>query len=227
MCYKIHNKMNEVNERIFVSNDWVTVVFMFTIALIVFDKLWNSERFTKLQSLFYSDIYINDFSKATVLITNVFTYTFILINSLVLSLLLFFSISKLSYKQVADSDFKLFGTILSFVFIYIIIRAIVGYLLGVLFEYEKEQQYISFLKTSYLSNFSLLILPLLILLFYSNSLVLFYIAPVLSTLLLLFYYAKIIKFNQKIIFGGLSYFILYLCALEISPLLIFYKVFIN
>jgi len=219
--------MNEVTRRVFISQDWLTIVIILTIGLIALNKLWKPERFSKIKTLLYNDFYINDFSKATILVTNIFTYLFVVINSVIISLLLFIIIDKVFKKQSDFGDFQLFSIILSSVFGYIIVRAIVGYLLGSLFEFEKEQQYISFLKISYLNNFSILILPLLIISFYTNSTLFSYFSIAISILLLLFYFIKIIKLNQKLIFGSFFYFILYLCALEIAPILLFYKVFIS
>ncbi len=219
-------KMNEVTERIIISKDWLAIVLVVTIGLIVFSKVLRSERFDKIQSLLYTDIYINDFSKATALLNNTFTYAFTLINSIVISLLLFIIVDNKVQLKMITSDFQLFIAIFIVVLSYILLRLFLGYLLGVLFEYSKEQQHISFLKISYLSNFSLLILPLLIVNYYINSAFFTYFLLLISGLLLLYYYAKIIKSNQKIILSSLFYFILYLCALEISPLLIIYKLVI-
>ena len=108
------------------------------------------------------------------------------------------------------------------------LRYFLGKLLAILFDLEKEHENITYLKMSYLSNFCLLIFPLLILalyLFYDSSIAAIIVAAI-AVFILLLYYILIVKNNQKVILKNLFYFILYLCALEVAPLIFLYKLFI-
>lgn len=216
--------MGEVIERIFISKDWVTIILLIVITLLIFNKIRNPLKFTKLQTLLYSSSYFGSYSKSSPPLVSVFNVIFIVIFSIVISLLLFVAV--IQYGLSNNGDIILFFKILIYVFSYIIVRFVLGFLLALLFEIEKEQQYFSFLKLSYLSSFSILILPFLIVNFYINSAFFSQILIIIAGLLLFYFFVLQIKNNQKLIFSKMFYFILYLCALEIAPYMIVYKLLI-
>ncbi len=216
--------MGEVIERIFISKDWITIILLIVITLLIFNKIRNPLKFTKLQTLLYSSSYFGSYSKSSPLLVSVFNVIFIVVFSIVISLLLFVAV--IQYGLSNNSDIILFFKILIYVFSYIIVRFVLGFLLALLFEIEKEQQYFSFLKLSYLSSFSILILPFLIVNFYINSHLFSQILITIAGLLLFYFFVLQIKNNQKLIFSKMFYFILYICALEIAPYMIVYKLLI-
>jgi len=112
---------------------------------------------------------------------------------------------------------------------YFSLRYFVGYLLGNIFELEEGQNYFTFLKMSNLALISVLIFPLLILTNYSvgffhKFLITFSIVAFLA--IALFRYFVLIK-NEKLSFNNLFYLFLYLCALELSPFIVIYKLFVE
>ncbi len=216
--------MGEATERILISNDWITIILLIIIGLLIYNKTKYPVRFKSLQTLLYNNSYINNYSKSTPLILNAFNITCYFIFILIASLLLFVIINLKSLTLNGDESFL---RILLYVFSFVIIRSIIGFLLAFLFEKENEQQYFTFTKLSYLGNFCLLILPLLIINFYINSVYFSQFLIITAVLLLLFYYFLQIKNNQKLVFSKMFYFILYLCALEISPFIIIYKLIIK
>jgi len=216
--------MGEVIERIFISKDWITIILLIVITLLIFNKIRNPLKFAKLQTLLYSSSYFGSYSKSSPLLVSVFNGIFIVVFSIVISLLLFVAV--IQYELANNNDIILFFKILFYVFSYIIVRFVVGFLLALLFEIEKEQQYFSYLKLSYLSSFSILILPLLIVNFYINSSFFSQTLIIIAGLLLFYFFVLQIKNNQNLIFSNMFYFILYLCALEIAPYMIVYKILI-
>lgn len=217
--------MGEVIERIFISKDWITIILLMVITLLIFNKIRHPLKFNKLQALLYSSSYFGGYSKSSPQLVSVFNIIFVLIFVIVVSLLLFVAVIQYGLANNTN-DIMLFFKILMYVFSYIIVRFVVGFLLALLFEKEKEQQYFTFLKLSYLSSFSILILPLLIVNFYINSHLYSQLLIIIAGLLLFYFFVLQIKNNQKFIFSKMFYFILYLCALEIAPYMIVYKLLI-
>ena len=217
--------MGEVIERIFISKDWITIILLMVITLLIFNKIRHPLKFNKLQTLLYSSNYFGGYSKSTPLLVNVFNIIFIITFIIVISLLLFVALVKYGLAN-DNTDIMLFFKILIYVFSFVTVRFVIGFLLAVLFEKEKEQQYFTFLKLSYLSSFSILILPLLIVNFYINSPLFSQLLLIIAVLLLFYFFVLQIKNNQKFIFSKIFYFILYLCALEIAPYMIVYKLLI-
>jgi len=217
--------MGEATERILVSNDWITIILLIIISLLIYNKIKHPLRFKNLQTLIYNNSYINNYSKSTPLVFNTFNIIFYFVFIFIISLLLYVGLNHYELK-FNSSNKLLFLLIILYVFSFVIIRFILGFLLSLIFEIENEQQYFSFVKLSYLGNFSLIILPLLIINFYISSIFFSQFLIIIAILLLFYYYYLQIKNNQKIVFSNMFYFILYLCALEISPFIIIYKLII-
>ena len=219
--------MLEATERFAFTKDWITIIFVVLFGLLVLSKYLNGDRFSRLFSLLYSRNYLVLYQKQTPILVNSFHIIFGIIQILTFALTIFIGIK--AFNSVArELELTLFLTILAGVFTFFVLRFFLGKFLAVIFEKEKDFEYVTYLKMSYLSNFCLLIFPLLIIAYYTQydsanfSLFVF----VIAVLLLLLYYALIIKNNQKMILRRIFYFILYLCALEIAPIILLYKLFI-
>ena len=216
--------MGQVIERIFISKDWITIILLMIITLLIFNKIRHPLKFNKLHTLLYSSSYIGSYSKSTPLILSVFNFIFIFIFIIVISLLLFVATTLYGFNNSYEIIF--FFKIFVFAFFYMLGRFLIGFLLSILFEKEKEQQYFTFLKLSYLSSFSILILPFMIVNFYINSTIYSHLVIILACLLLIYFFVLQVKNNQNLVFSNIFYFILYLCALEIAPYIIIYKLLI-
>jgi hypothetical protein len=112
---------------------------------------------------------------------------------------------------------------------YFILRYAIGKFIAEIFDLSEEQSYFTFLKISNLSLLSVLIFPLLILSNYTAGafhkfLITFTVTA--SFAIALFRYFVVIK-NEKLGFNNLFYLFLYLCALELSPLIVVYKLFVD
>ena len=219
--------MLQATERVLYSKDWITLVFLLILVMFVAIKYHYSERFSRLFSLLASRNYLVIYSKYSPVLLNSFHLFFALIQLFIFSLTIFVGI-KANNSIAKEFEFSFFLNILAGVFIFTVLRYFLGKLLAILFNIEKEHENVSFIKMSYLSNFCLLLFPLLIgtlYLFYNSTLAAYFISTTAIGILLL-YYILIIKNNQKIIFNNFFYFILYLCALEVAPLIFLYKLFI-
>lgn len=200
---------------------------MIILTLFVVSKLINGERFSKLFSLIYSRNYLVRYQKQTPIVINSFHIPLGIIQILTFSLTIFIGIR--AFNTVArELEFNFFLSILAGVFIFFVLRYFVGKLLATIFDKEKEFEYVTYLKMSYLSNFCLVIFPVLVFAIYVqyDSIGFSFFVLILATILLLLYYVLIINNNQKVILRRLFYFILYLCALEIAPIILLYKLFI-
>jgi len=211
----------QATERVLHSKDWITLV------LFVIIKYHYSERLSRLFSLFISRNYLVIYAKHSPLLLNSFHLFFAVIQLFIFSLTIFVGI-KTNNSIAIEFEFSFFLNILTGVFIFTVLRYFIGKLLAILFDLEKQHESLTYLKMSYLSNFCLLIFPLLVCvlyLFYNSTIAAIIIATIAVTILIL-YYTLIIKNNQKLIYNNFFYFILYLCALEIAPLIFLYKLFI-
>ena len=219
--------MFEGIERIAFSKDWITIVLMLVLALITIVKFVYSERFSKLFSLLYSEKYYSDYLKNKPLVFNKFHLLLFLVIIINVSLLVFFSFKTFNSSNISN-EFTFFIQVLILVILYIFIRYFIGYFLGVIFEIYENQKYVTFLKISNLSFISILTFPLLVLINFSSiSLHKFLLVFSIIIVLILSFirYYTILK-NERIKFNNLFYLFLYLCALEIAPFIVIYKMFV-
>ena len=134
----------------------------------------------------------------------------------------------LFFLEKGKANVLLFLQILFVVFVFIIVKTSIEKMIGAIFSIEKVINHYIYEKLSY-RNFLSLLLIITNLIFY------FSIKPDLNTLLILtgilfLVNMLILSYSYKnyrsLIFSNLFYFLLYICALEISPYLILYKAFI-
>jgi hypothetical protein len=151
----------------------------------------------------------------------------LLFANLVLSLSIFGYIclqySENLFAPKIDVMFKLAFGIATF----ILIKVLLERLIGSLFEIDKLIDQYLFQKISYKNFLGLILVPINLLLIFSirPSLIIIYVIVMLLLIINIVGLITTIKTHQSLIKQNFFYFILYLCALEIAPYIIIYKVF--
>lgn len=220
--------MFDGQERIVFSPDWLTIVFLVILLLIAIIKNNFSEQLSSLFSLLYSDKYYSDFGKVKPLIWNNFNILFFLIFILVSAVMIYYSLN----AYVNDSfrfDLGYFLKILAGVLIYLVLRYTFEVILSSLFEIFEEYKFFSFVKLSNLFLISVYLLPVLLFITYVNSsqyVIFIGAALIFLALVLLFRYIKALQYD-RINFSNIFYLFLYLCALEIAPIILIYKLIVS
>jgi len=214
-------------ERTVISNDWLTLLFVTTLCLLVVTRLVFRKKF----SLFLGFLFTNKYQNLTVAkqenIINGFTSLLFCVQ--VISFSIFGYVAVIFFRpHLVDAPF-LFVKISSFMVFFIIIRFILEKIMAVILDIEAYINAYNFHKINARNLFGLLLIPInLVLVYYDyeHSIVFFsvigaFISYNLIVLILL------LRNYQKLIISKLFYFILYLCALEIAPYLVIYKLLIE
>ena len=125
------------------------------------------------------------------------------------------------YDVVSFSGFYLFLNVLGVVSAFFIVKWLLEIVFSSVFLLNKELKFFLFSKVSYLYSLSFYLLIAIVLVEYSqlNTIFLIYFASFLFVIRFLLHVVN----NKKLIFSELFYFILYLCAFEIAPLFILFK----
>lgn len=209
-----------------IEGDWITFTFIIIIFLLGVAKTVYKGRLFELLILFFSKEYLLNYGKEKNLIINGFNILLFTIQTIIFSFIVFALFIFYRPELLIDNSVLLFLKIILGFSMFFLIRFIIGKLLGHLFEVKQSQETLTFTKTSYLYSISLLILPLLLFVFYikSNNLLVYHLLLVVFTILLIVRCLLIFYNNKKNILSNLFYFILYLCALEIAPLLLIIKI---
>lgn len=217
--------MFEAKEILSQNNDWITLVFFSIFVILVIIKLYFNERLAHTSILLFSKKYLAIYyNKEKKKVFNYFQILFFLVQILTFSLI-FFKI--LTYKKPSFTplDGNIFLIILIGVSLYFAIRFLIGFFLAAIFNLTEIHKKILYEKLNYFNSLVVSMLPFLLFLFYAETdqSIFYKIALVVFGVLLVLRYILVLRNNKKLIFSNLFYFILYLCALEIAPLVIILK----
>lgn len=208
-----------------IKSDWIMIVFIIIFSLLAIVKWLYKERLFNLVVIYFSKDYFLKYGKESQLIFNWFNIALFLIQLIVISFLILAYCVFYKPDIVEENSLQLFLKTTFLVSLYFSGRYIVGKILAIIFEINKPHEHITFAKISYLYSSVLLILPFILSIFYIKmyNLLVFHVTIAIFTILLIVRYVVIFKNNKNFIFSRLFYFILYLCALEIAPILLILK----
>ena len=147
---------------------------------------------------------------------------------LIVQIVVFSLFIYLFFEERTNSDPFLFIQIVLVYSVFIIVKMLFEKIVGALFSIEKLINNYLYHKLTYLNLFSLLLFIVNVLFFYllvPSKIALISIGAGLLVLNLLFILYSVRSYRTLII-DNFFYFILYLCALEISPLLLLYKLIV-
>jgi hypothetical protein len=207
------------------NNDWITLVFLIIFILLAIAKFSFKDKLLHTSSLIlYKKYLLIYFNRDKNIILNKFQALLFVIQLLAISMFFYIGSSYFirESQSVTINDFYfIFGAVAA----YFCLRYFVGWLLALALNINDLHTKIVYDKISYFANIILWILPLLLLSVYasSNGKIIFSITLIIFTFLLVVRYVLFLANNKKLIFNNLFYFILYLCALEIAPLMIILK----
>lgn len=217
--------MFEAKEIIYQNNDWVTFVFLSILLVLTTAKVLFNDRLLHLSKLFLSKKYfLIYFNKEKNNIINFFQILLFVVQLLAISLFLYY-INFYWQLKPEFSGLNSYLLIIVGVSLYVGLRFFLGLLLAYIFNLKGAHNKLTNEKVNYLNNLILWLIPLLIVCEYTTDYKAFFfkITFLIVILLLIIRYSLLLLNNKKLFSNSLFYFILYLCALEIAPLIIFLK----
>lgn len=217
--------MFTAEEIVRLNNNWIALVFIVILMVLVVVNFFFGKRLYRTNRMLLTKSYVQTYlNKDKGKFFAVFSLLLFVVQILSISLLFYFILTHFNIKN-GVSSFDLYLFILGIIAIYFILRYLMGYFLANLFQLKELFLKLSFEKSNYLSNIILWILPLLLLSFYTKyfQVTIFKITLVFFVIMLIFRYVLLLVNNKKIILNNLFYFILYICTLEIAPLILILK----
>ena len=212
--------------REIISNEWYVIFFVLCLSILALAKRSFSTRFNDFLLLVGKSKYLKIYARDQKFIDQFDALLFV---NLIISLSLF---CFLGYSTFIDSIPFNLGTLLKILLgigSIILIKILLERLIGSLFGIDTLMDSYLFQKTNYKNYTGLLLLPINILLVFTIplSVNVFFVIFALIFIINLIGFITSIKTHQKTIINNIFYFILYLCALEIAPYVILYKLFSN
>ena len=213
-------------DRIYTSQDWITLLLLCCIIITTVVKIAYPLRFQEFLKLPLSNKYFFVFGKNDP-IYHLFNVLLFIPQATCVALLLYKVIAWQHPTMLLDTSFlfiKILGGFVGFVVAKIILEKTIGIILNI---ENIIHQYV-YQKLSYRNLMSVLFLIMLFIVAYITPinkeimLVFCSVTAIINSIALFYSY----KTNGKLIITNFFYFILYLCALEISPYIILYKMFV-
>lgn len=209
-----------------ISYEWFTVFMVLGLSLITMAKVLFTNRFLDFIGVLGNSKYLKLYTKDQKFID---FFDGLLFLNLAIGLSVFGYFSYLTLVPTEIFELDVFLKILLGITGISLIKILIERLVGSLFEIDKLIDSYLFQKTSY-KNFNGFVLLI------TNTLLLYIINPTkniiigivaLLVLINLIGFMTSFKNHQKTVTNNLFYFILYLCALEIGPYLILYKIIVE
>ncbi len=213
-------------ERIYEYQDWITLIFMACFILLVLAKILFPQRFDEFISLLNSGKFIAFKGKENKAF-HPFNILLLLLQSLAVSIFLYITYDY--FFETNQLPIILFIRIFTAYTCLILFKAGVEKITGNIFEIDEKIDYYIFQKFSYRNFLSLFLLAASLFLVYTIQPTALLIGLLGGIIILGNVIGLIIiyKRNQNALSANWFYFILYLCALEIAPYIILYKLIIN
>ena len=211
--------MNPIDKVVF-SIDWITILIFLSLVLLTLGKYLYQSRFMNFMILPFNDKYILLHNKKGQLL-NWFHILLTLFQLLNLALFLFLVQKHLLDNPLGD-NLTAFFWILGFLIPFELSKMGLQYLKGFVFETIQLISELIFHKISYLNFSSLIMLigNIIIIYILRDSKMVIYATILLVLAINGIGVIKLLKNLQKALIPHVLYFILYLCTLEIAPLVL-------
>ncbi|MCL6267555.1 DUF4271 domain-containing protein [Flagellimonas myxillae] len=202
------------------SLDWMTLVLFFSLLILTLGKYLFQSRFLNFMILPFNNKYVVLYNKKGRLLNwfHILLTVFQLIN---LSLFLFL-VQKTFFPVSSEDYLYYFFLITGWLLLFELVKMMLQLGKGFVFNTQGLVSDLLFNKTSYLNHSSLVMFVANMVLVYiaKDSQIVIYAALVLIVSINIIGFFRLMKNHQKVIISHFFYFILYLCTLEIAPLVI-------
>jgi hypothetical protein len=206
-------------EKITISTNWIPIVLVFLFAIIAVLKIIDAEKLKGyVFALFNKGFVEGEATEDTSLFSSFYSLLFIF-SATVLALTISLFVTERNVNLALS--FSSFFSVLKVVFCYLIIKGLLEVALVRLFLINKQVRFYLVSKFSSLYSISFFLLVFFVLFQFSP---LNYSCFIFTTLILFFLrFVLQLGNNKNLVFSELFYFILYICAFEIAPLLTLFK----
>ena len=209
----------EALQRVILSNNWITIIFLVSLAVLFFLKLFEAEKLKGYAASIFNKGFIEIEAEDNSSFFSFFHIGFSFFFFLMITITGYFCANIYSHRTI----FLLqdYIHVFNYVLLYMIVRFVSMSLFILLFELKQSTSLFLISKRGFLYSISIGLLFLNIIYFYSFQNKYLLITGV--GLLFLVRFLMILMINKNLIIKELFYFILYLCAFELAPLFVLFR----
>ncbi|MFT4780782.1 MAG: hypothetical protein ACJAZK_001491 [Psychroserpens sp.] len=205
-----------------ISNDWFTIFLVLGLGLITVSKFLFAHRFKDFLVVIGNSKYLKIYAREQKFIDG---FDALLFFNGILSISIFAFLSYSVLVNPSEFDINEFFKLIFGIGVLFLMKVLLERLIASLFNIDELIDSYLFQKTTFKNYSGFILLPTNCLLIYTleptRNLV--YVIIGLIILVNLIGFITSFKNHQKLLINNIFYFILYLCALEIGPYLILYK----
>ena len=207
-----------------ISNEWITILIVICITILTIVKFSYSKRFNDFSWIIVNSNYLKFYSRDNKYIDN---FNVLLFANQIIGIFIFvYLIFKTHISDISINlilFLKVIGAFIGLIFTKFFIELLIGWI----FSINTIIGSYLFQKMNYKNFIGVILIPINIILVYAvepseNLIYGFLIGLVIINLI---GFLSTFKTYQKLLLSNSFYFILYLCALEIGPYIILYKLF--
>ena len=209
-------------EKIVINTNWISIILVFLFAIIAVLKIIDGDKLKGYVFALFNKGFIEDEVEENTSFFSFFYSLLFIFSSTVLALVTSLLVAETNKNIFFSLSFFFF--ILGIIWSYFAVKSL--FEIGVirLFFIKKEVRFYVVSKFGYLYSISFFLIILFVLFRFGPLNFSFFIAATLGLFFLKFVF-QVVN-NKNLVFGKLFYFILYLCAFEIAPLIIMFKLVI-
>ncbi len=209
--------------RNIITHEWFTIFTIIGLFAIVIAKFVNTLRFNDFLYVIGNSKYLKIYTKDQKFIDQFDSFLFI---NLALSFSIFSYFAYSTFVTPLSFELISFLKLLFTVSTIVIIKTLLERLIGSLFEIDRLIDYYLFQKTTFKNYSGIVFLIANLFLLYTNTYANVVIIAAFSLICLINLMGFLTSFKnyQNRINPNMFYFLLYLCALEIGPYILLYKV---
>ena len=209
----------EALQRAILSNNWITIIFLVSLAVLFFLKLFEAEKLKGYATSIFNKGFIEIEAEDNPSFFSFFHIGFSFFFFLMITITGYFCAN--IYNQKTIFLLQDYIHVFNYVLLYMIVRFVSMSLFILLFELKQSISLFLISKRGFLYSISIGLLFLNIIYFYSFQNKYLLITGV--GLLFLVRFLMILMINKNLIIKELFYFILYLCAFELAPLFVLFR----
>lgn len=210
------------------NNNWIILVFVLILSLLVVLKQLYKSQFKQQTMAIFKKVWLEKINPEYAIIINFYNFIFVVILSLCLAFVILF-IQKNFLAVLPENDFYFYLKTSAILLLFFILKLLINLFFSLLFNLNNVILKIIYIKSSYLNFLTLVLIIWLPFIFFmtEHQIIIFYFGVTISVIFAFYFYFLILKINLKLAIKYFVYFILYLCALEIAPIILLYRVFIS
>ena len=207
-----------------ISNEWITILIVICITILTIVKFSYSKRFNEFSWIILNSNYLKIYFKDNKFIDN---FNILLFANQIIGVFIFVYLISKNYINDLSIDLIVSLKIIGVFIVLIFTKFFIELLIGWIFNINTLISSYLFQKLNYKNFIGIVLIPINIILVYAVEPTEKLIYGFLIGLLVLNFigFLSTFKSYQKLILSNFFYFILYLCALEIGPYIILYKLF--